>query len=91
MGYIQETNSPVDEHVLVGVAGKNRQRTVSGFAPLLANGRDEAHQFSSGRQQEGQRQRVGGREVCSAGGANAGASGGVPYQWVVGGRHLKLV
>ena len=63
--YIQETDAVVDEHVLVGATGEDRDRPVFGSASVPADGRDKAHQLSSKWRETGRRQRISGGKVVS--------------------------
>ena len=78
---IREADATVDKHVLVGAS-------VSGCAPVSADERDQAPQFSRGRRETGRRQRVSRGKVCSPGRTDAGAGGSV---FVEGGKQQAAV
>ena len=75
-GAIQKADAIVDEHVLVGAPGKDRDGAVSGCASLPADERNQAPQLSS-RREAGRRQGISGGKVFSPGRADAGAGGGM--------------
>ena len=85
---IQEADATVDEHVLVGASGEDRNGAVSGCAPMPADEGNQAPQFSSGRREAGRRQRISCGKVCSSGRTDAGADGSVLVEG--GGSRLQL-
>ena len=74
---IQKADATVDEHVLVGASGQDRDGAVFGCAPVPADEGDQAPQLSSSRREAGRRQRVSRRKLCSSGRTDAGAGGSV--------------
>ena len=73
---IQEADSHLDEHDVVGSDGQDGARPVPRRGSVQSDGGHQAPQLSSGRRQESGRKGVGSGEVSSAGRADAGAGGG---------------
>ena len=77
---IQEADSHLDEHDVVGSDGQDGAWPVPRRGSVQSDGGHQARQLSSGRRQESGRKGVGSGKVSSAGRADAGAGRGSPVE-----------
>ena len=89
-GGMQKAGAAVDEHVLVGASGEDRDEAVFGCASLSVDERNQTPQLNSRRREAGRGQRVSSGEIFSPNRADAGRELAEAYLWRVEGSKLQL-